>query len=335
MKLNRDALRKLPLALRIEIEENALRKELTQSELAAEQERILAALREQAAPGARTDLTLEPTALQRGDLLEKPFSEVARATAIVGELYGESHKQVEKRQAVVDAAKAEPERFGKLRDDMDRTGRVNGVYKRLKVARQAEAIRAEPPPMPGKGPYHVGVVDFPWPYEVRQEDPSHRAARPYPTMSIEQICATRAWLPGLMHNDAILSLWCTNFHLTRYAAPVLDALGFREKTILTWFKTNKFGHGDLLRSQTEQCVFAVRGNVTVELSNESTGFFAPAPPGNSRKPPEFYDFVEKLCPAPGYLDVYSRYRHNDKWDCYGDEAPLAPVNAEATHEAVE
>jgi hypothetical protein len=39
------------------------------------------------------------------------------------------------------------------------------------------------------------------------------------------------------------------------------------------------------------------------------------------KPLEFYDFVEKLCPAPRYAYLFSRYRHNEKWDCHGDEAP--------------
>jgi len=33
--------------------------------------------------------------------------------------------------------------------------------------------------------------------------------------------------------------------------------------------------------------------------------------------------VESLCPAPRYADLFSRYRHNDKWDCHGDEAPPA------------
>jgi ParB-like chromosome segregation protein Spo0J len=56
MKLNRDILRKLPLALRVQIEENAQRKPLTQSELAAEQRRILAELRKHQTLGARTDL---------------------------------------------------------------------------------------------------------------------------------------------------------------------------------------------------------------------------------------------------------------------------------------
>jgi N6-adenosine-specific RNA methylase IME4 len=39
--------------------------------------------------------------------------------------------------------------------------------------------------------------------------------------------------------------------------------------------------------------------------------------------PEFCDLVEKLCPAPRYADLFSRYRHSEKWDCHGDEAPQA------------
>ena len=132
MELNRDVLRRLPLALRIEIEENAQRKQLTQSELAFEQRRILAELRKHKAPGARNDLK----AVQATS--EKTVSEV-RATALVGKLFGESHKQVEKRFAIVEAAEAEPGEFGKLVEDMDRTGRVNG----LSTAQECQTGRAD------------------------------------------------------------------------------------------------------------------------------------------------------------------------------------------------
>lgn len=64
----------------------------------------------------------------------------------IGAFAGVSGRTVDKIAAVVEAAEAEPERFGKLLSDMDRTGRVNGVYKRLRVAKQAEQIKAEPPP---------------------------------------------------------------------------------------------------------------------------------------------------------------------------------------------
>jgi N6-adenosine-specific RNA methylase IME4 len=235
---------------------------------------------------------------------------------------GYSRVTLAKAEAIVDAAEAEPERYGKLLADMDRAGRVNAVFKRLKVARQAEQIRADPPPLPGKGPYRVVSIDPPWPFEAHQDDPSHRAARPYPTMSIEQIISSLRWLPAGMHPDSIIWLWCTNYHLIRYAAPLLDALGFAERSILTWVKSN-FGTGALLRSQTEHCIMAVRGKPIVTLTNESTVLFEPAR-RHSAKPPAFYDLVERLCPAPRFLDVFSRYRHSDKWDCYGDEAP-APL----------
>jgi N6-adenosine-specific RNA methylase IME4 len=307
MKLNRDIFRKLPLRLRIQIEENAQRKPLTQSELAIEQRRILAELRKHKTPGERTDL--------KAGTSGKTFPEV-RATDLVGKLFNESRKQVEKRLAVVDAAEAEPEKFGPLKEQMDRTGRVAGVYRRLKITQQAELIRAEPPPLPGDGPYRVATCDVPWPYEIRDEDPSKRGVRPYPTMSIADIRALP--IPSLMHADSILWFWTSNFHMYE-ALKALELWGLEAKTILTWVK-DRMGNGDWLRSQSAHCIMAVRGKPVVTLSNQTTVLFAPMR-GHSVKPVEFYDLVESLCPAPRYADLFSRYQHNDKWDCHGDEAP--------------
>jgi N6-adenosine-specific RNA methylase IME4 len=105
------------------------------------------------------------------------------------------------------------------------------------------------------------------------------------------------------------------------AREVLDAWGFTPITILTWGKEH-FGCGSLLRGQTEHCVLAIRGKPTFELTNQSTLLLAPTR-AHSQKPVEFYDLVESLCPAPRYADLFSRYRHSDKWDCHGDEAPKA------------
>jgi N6-adenosine-specific RNA methylase IME4 len=252
------------------------------------------------------------------------FSEQAKGNAFdkIATVTGVHRTTLAKAEAIVDAATAEPERFGRLLADMDRTGRVNGIYKRLRVVQQAERIRAEPPPLPTRGPYRVVVIDYPWPYEPQQDDPSRRAARPYPTMSIAQMCDFARRLSPLLYADSIVWVWCTNFHLIPYAAPVIDALGAGERAILTWVKNN-IGTGDWLRSQTEHCIMAVRGHPTVTLTNESTVLFASAG-GHSAKPKEFYGLIERLCPAPRYLDVFSRYRHSDKWDCHGDEAPKAP-----------
>ena len=191
----------------------------------------------------------------------------------VGTFAGISGKTLERVITVMEAAEAEPENelFAKLIEDMDRTGNANGPFKRLKVARKSAEIRREIPPLPMNGPYRVMSIDPPWPYEVRQEDPTHRATHPYPTMSIEQIC--KLDVPSIAHENCIIFLWTTNHHM-RHAYTVLDAWGFTDKTILTWVK-DKFGTGDWLRGQTEHAIMAVRGKPTIQLTNESTVLHGP------------------------------------------------------------
>jgi N6-adenosine-specific RNA methylase IME4 len=303
-----------------EYAENTFRKSFTPSEAVAIADAIepieRAKAKERQADGQRKG------ARQGGRGKKNPGGEIPhkvsqnRALDKVARATGRDRRTLEKARAVVRAAEAEPERFGKLLEQMDGTGRVNGVYRRLKIARQAEAIRKEPPPLPGNGPYRVASIDLPWPYEVRSEDPSKRGVRPYPTMSIEQMCVLP--VASIMHEDSILWMWTTNAFM-RHAYTVLDAYGFKAKTILTWVK-DKMGPGDWLRGQTEHCIMAVRGKPIVTLTNQTTLLVAPAR-GHSRKPTEFYDLVESLCPAPRYADLFSRYQHNEKWDVHGNEAP--------------
>lgn len=254
----------------------------------------------------------------RTDIHQENFSESSgRALDRVAKVVGLSRPTIVKAREVRDAAKADPVRFGKLAIDMDRTGRVDGPYKRLKIARQAEAIRAEPPSFPGNGPYRAIVADPPWPYEIHKDDPSHRATHPYPTMSIADICAEATKVNEIAHADCILWLWTTNHHM-RQAFGVLDAWGFEQKTILTWVK-DKMGYGDWLRGQTEHCLMAVRGKPVVHLTNQTTVLRGPVR-ANSQKPDEFFAFVESLCPAPRYAELFSRRASSEKWDCHGDQA---------------
>jgi N6-adenosine-specific RNA methylase IME4 len=251
----------------------------------------------------------------RNDIRET-FPEVGeqRARDKIGAFAGVSGRTVEKIAKVVEAAEAEPEKYGGLLEDMDRTGRVDGPFKRLKKLKQAAIIRCEAPPLPGRGPYRVIVADPPWTYEKRCDDPSQRGAIPYPSMSVEAICAVD--VRSIAHNDSILWLWTTNAHM-REAFSVLDAWGFEHKTILTWVK-DKMGLGDWLRGQTEHCLLAVRGKPVVTLTNQATVLHGPVR-AHSQKPDEFYALVESLCPAPRYADLFSRYQHNERWDCHGDE----------------
>jgi MT-A70/ParB-like nuclease domain len=206
----------LDAVVRGEYAENSFRKNFTMSEAVAVK-RAMEPLERAAAKqrqGTRTDK-------HPGKL---PTSSKGRAADKVAKATSMGRRTLEKAEAIVDAAKAEPKKFGKLLEAMDRTGQVNGIYKQLKVARQAAAIRNEPPPLPGRGPYRVIVADPAWQHVWRKDDPSHHGSSPYPEMSTAQICAVD--VGSIAARDCILWLWTTNFHM-RQAFEVLDAWGFR------------------------------------------------------------------------------------------------------------
>jgi N6-adenosine-specific RNA methylase IME4 len=173
------------------------------------------------------------------------------------------------------------------------------------------AISAEPTPLP-RGPFRVVVADPPWPYETRVDDPNWRSAGPYPRMSIEDICVMP--VEAMAHKDAVLWLWTTNAFM-REAFQVLDAWGFREKTILTWVK-DRMGTGQWLRGQTEHCILAVRGRAVVKLTNQTTALHAKMRE-HSRKPAEFYSFVERLCPG-SKVELFAREVRKG-WSAWGAE----------------
>jgi hypothetical protein len=202
--------------VRGEFAENTTRKDFTPSELVAITQAIEQRERELAQQRMTLGKISTGSAGKTRDRIAAPF--------------GISGRTLEKARAIVNAAEAEPEKFGRLLADMDRTNKVNGPYKRLCVIKQADAIRAEPPPLPGNGPYRVIVSDPPWPYEKRSEDPTHRATYDYPQMSIAEICAVK--VADIAHADSILWLWTTNHHM-REAFDVLEAWGFKQITMLT------------------------------------------------------------------------------------------------------
>ena len=297
--------------VRGEWSENSERKDFTPSEIVALKRAIEPKLREEAKErqGARTDL--------RGNSPDVDQPRVGRAADKIAGFVGRDRKTVGKAEAVVQAAEAEPEKYGKLVEAMDRTGRVNGPFKRLQVLKQSEALRVSPPPMPMRGPYRGLVIDFPWPHEPDDEAPGERgrATRPYPAMSLRDGRALP--IPSILADDVIVWMWTTNFHM-RHAYDLLDAWGLSATpTILTWVK-DRMGRGQILRDKTEHCIVATRGRPVFNLTNETTELRAPRRE-NSRKPDEFYAMVERLCPAPIYAEMFSRGGRSAIWDCHGDQ----------------
>ena len=169
----------------------------------------------------------------------------------------------------------------------------------------------------GAGPYDVIVVDPPWPYGTKYEPTGRRAANPFPEESLEWIAED-----GLREirdkaaPDCILWFWTTHAFM-RHSYPLLDAWGFQEKVIVTWDK-GRMGLGVWLRSQSEFCIMAVRGSPTVTLTDQTTILHGKARQ-HSRKPEEFYGFVESLCPGVRRYDRFSREERKG-WHVGGNDA---------------
>ena len=286
-------------AARGEAHENFVRKDLLPSEIVALKRAIEPLERREARErqGHKADLCHPATVAE----WQRAYPGDARDN--IARYLGVGRTTIERAEAVVDAAEEEPEEYGYLVEQMDRSGKVAGAYRRLEVLRQARELDAAPPALP-TGPFQVIVADPPWRYESGN-------SLPYPTMDIEEIKAMP--VAEIADENAILWLWTTNAHL-RVAFDVLEAWGFEYKTLLTWVK-DRMGTGEWLRGQSEHCMLAVRGKPVFLHGNHATVLEAPRRE-HSRKPDEFYNLVEAACPG-SRVDLFCRERRTG-WKVYGN-----------------
>ncbi len=294
--------------LKAQCEENTCRKALTPEEAVAMGRLIEAAYRpkaraaQRAGGGDKRSVQTRPLGVS---CPKRSRDESARTTAVAARAVGMSRRTYEQAREVVDSGERA------LLDEMNKTGRVSGAYRKLRVKRQADEIAKEPPPLP-EGPFRVIVADAPWPYAKRADDPTHRGTIPYPAMSLEQIKAMN--VGNMAHADAVLWLWTTNAFLPD-AFEVARAWGFSYKTTLTWVK-RKMGTGDWLRGQTEHCLLCVRGRPTIRLTSQTTVLVARGG-RHSAKPEEFFHLVEALCPG-SKVELFSR-KKRPGWAVFGND----------------
>lgn len=172
-----------------------------------------------------------------------------------------------------------------------------------------------------EGLFSVIAIDPPWPYQTKANDydPEGRViAPPYMDMSIEDI--QRIKLP--MAENCIVFLWVTNAFMHE-AYHCLEAWGLTPKTILTWFKGAnedkvQRGVGHWLRGQTEHCIMAVRGKPRLyPYESSGTAFFA-LNKGHSKKPDEFFEMINRICPGRK-LEWFSRLKR-EGWEGYGNQS---------------
>jgi N6-adenosine-specific RNA methylase IME4 len=180
------------------------------------------------------------------------------------------------------------------------------------------------------------LADPPWSYEaktppvpelrpcqIRGATPAH-VSHYYDTMSVQEICAMP--VRDISEKDAVLFLWAT-VPLMPEALRVMEAWGYKYKTMLTWEKENGKGMGYWFRGVTEHVLFGVRGNVKAfrspvkNLLRNKVG-------RHSAKPQQFHEIIESVTPQMERVELFGRYARAN-WTTWGNQVErdlLSPEN---------
>jgi N6-adenosine-specific RNA methylase IME4 len=256
-----------------ELAENTYRKDFTPSEMVAIARTVEQRERE--------------LAQQRMTLGKVSTGSTGKTRDKIAAPLGTSGRTLEKARAVVEAAELEPEYFGHLVSEMERTGKVNAAHRALRRTQDERRVLGLTPVV---GKFRSLVIDPPWQYDA---DFLGRGKPDYDTMSRDELLAlpVESWAEENCH----LYLWSTNAMLP-HAFELMARWGFRYNTTLTWAKP-KYGLGTHFRGQTEHVLFGIRGILATRSNSISTLFEAPVGK-HSAKPEKFYEIVRAASFAP-------------------------------------
>lgn len=179
-----------------------------------------------------------------------------------------------------------------------------------------------------KGKYNVIYADPPWNYSNKNTGGTNDsgAENKYDTMTNEDICNLP--VPDILEKNSVLFLWAT-VPLLPEAFEVMDAWGFKYKTMLTWRKIMSLGMGYWFRGQCEHLLFGVKGNVKA-FRQQTCNFHQCKVGKHSQKPHYFRELiaaaVENSFDEPKKLELFARERDGlfpmdeyENWDVWGNE----------------
>ena len=170
--------------------------------------------------------------------------------------------------------------------------------------------------------YKTILADPPWKQSLTgnwKRSPNMARALPYPTMTVDEICALP--IGNLADDGCHLWLWTTNEYLEAGFA-VLRAWGFKYLAPVTWEKPNGIGAWFCHRTQT--MLFGYRSPLRMRAKYKPTIIHAPAS-HHSAKPNESYDLIESVS-EPARIEIFARpwtpmFPRRDGWDVWGNEVP--------------
>lgn len=169
--------------------------------------------------------------------------------------------------------------------------------------------------------YNLIFADPPWQYRDKANAGKRGASHKYPVMSVKELCDLP--VDKIAADDCLLAMWWVG-PMPLEALRVMHAWGFLLKTMkgFTWHKISKngldhFGMGNWTRANSEDCLFAVRGNPKRAYAGVSQMITAQVRE-HSRKPDEAR---HRLCALMGEVprvELFARQRFVG-WDAWGNE----------------
>ena len=168
--------------------------------------------------------------------------------------------------------------------------------------------------------YKIIYADPPWCYRNKRTggSMSSGADSKYPTMALSDICNLPINL--IADKNSVLFLWVT-VPMLQEGLTVLNAWGYKYKTMITWRKIMSLGLGYWFRGQTEHLLLGVRGKVRA-FRLQVPNFLQTKVLAHSQKPEEFRKIIEmtKLKPR---IELFARRRVKG-WHCWGNEIESEP-----------
>lgn len=300
-----------------EIEENARRKDFTESEKAVIQRILKEKLEHQTNPGRRNDL-----GRPRGSTSEKSFSQVERTTAKIGKMFNESHKQVEKRLQIFDAIDRAPKKLEHVKTSLDRGKmKINTAYQII-----TRDQRSKPVFRPAKGQFNAMMEDAPFGFD---RGPGARGSsdRHYPTMTIQEIVDLRMPLT----DDAVVGEWISTSMKYDTQTVRIDGAQFTGSTLQCLLKARNLtafdeiilpkarpGMGSITFSMHETLVLAHRGTKKPVAAKRFPSILPTWDGEHSEKPAIAYEWFRMMFPHRKYYAPFEREQRKG-YVCGGNE----------------
>lgn len=138
--------------------------------------------------------------------------------------------------------------------------------------------------------YNIIYADPPYEYKNKRTggSMSSGSASKYSVLSTQDICDLE--VPSIINKNSVLFLWGT-VPMLPDAFKIMDAWGFKYKTMLTWRKIMSLGMGYWFRGQCEHLLLGVRGKVKA-FRCQKPNFIQCKSLKHSKKPEEFRKLIE-------------------------------------------